>query len=260
MVNLTIDNKKIEAEAGQTILEVARENGVVIPTLCSHESIEPSGSCRLCVVEIKHGKRTRVVTSCLYPVAEGLVVDTKSERVMNVRRLVLQLLLARCPESEQLLEMAEEMGVGVEPRFTPDKDNVKCILCRMCVRTCEKVVGVSAIGFSYRGTDKKVCTPFQEESVTCIGCGACAYICPTGHIEMETTATGDSRKIWGRTFKMATCTVCGCYFAPVDQLQYISKTAKVPMENLAVCMSCRQRHQRCRIKPDRHRKNNRGRC
>ena len=199
MVNLTIDNKKIEAEAGQTILEVARENGIVIPTLCSNEALEPSGACRMCVVEVKHGKRTRIVTSCLYPVAEGLTVETKSERVLASRRLVLQLLLARCPESQQLKEMAEDLGIKPEPRFTPDKDGSKCILCRMCVRTCEKVVGVSAIGFSYRGAEKKVCTPFQEESATCIGCGACAYICPTGHIEMETTETGDSRTIWGRT-------------------------------------------------------------
>ena len=110
MINLTIDNKKIEAEAGQTILEVARENGIVIPTLCSNEALEPSGACRMCVVEIKHGKRTRIVTSCLYPVAEGLVVDTKSERVLAARRLVLQLLLARCPESQQLKEMAQGSG------------------------------------------------------------------------------------------------------------------------------------------------------
>jgi len=239
MINLTIDNKKIEAEAGQTILEVARENGIVIPTLCSHESLEPSGACRLCVVEIKHGKRTRVVTSCLYAVAEGLTVDTKSERVMGVRRLVLQLLLARCPESTQLKELAGEMGITPEQRFTPDADHVKCILCRMCVRTCEKVVGVSAIGFSYRGTEKSVCTPFKEDSATCIGCGACAYICPTGHIEMETTATGDSRKIWGRTFRMQTCKVCGRYFAPEDQLAYISAKTGVPAEDLAVCVSCR---------------------
>ncbi len=239
MVNLTIDNKQIEAEAGQTILDAARENGIVIPTLCSHESLEPSGSCRLCVVEVKHGKRTRVVTSCLYPVAEGLTVDTKSERVMAVRRLVLQLLLARCPESVQLKEMATEMGVKPEPRFTPDKDNVKCILCRMCVRTCEKIVGVSAIGFSYRGTEKNVCTPFKEDSEVCIGCGACAYVCPTGHIEMETTDNGDARKIWGRTFKMKTCKVCGRYFAPEDQLIYISRKTGVPMEDLAVCISCR---------------------
>jgi bidirectional [NiFe] hydrogenase diaphorase subunit len=239
MINLTIDNKKIEAEAGQTILAVAQENGIVIPTLCSHESLEPSGACRLCVVEIKHGKRTRVVTSCLYTVAEGLTVDTKSERVMAVRRLVLQLLLARCPESVQLKEMAGEMGIAPEQRFTQDVDNVKCILCRMCVRTCEKVVGVSAIGFSHRGTEKTVCTPFKEDSATCIGCGACAYVCPTGHIEMETTATGDSRTIWGRTFKMQTCKVCGRYFAPEDQLTYISEKTGVPAENLAVCVSCR---------------------
>jgi bidirectional [NiFe] hydrogenase diaphorase subunit len=239
MVNLTIDNKKIEAEAGQTILEVARENGIVIPTLCSHESLEPSGACRLCVVEVKHGKRTRVVTSCLYPVAEGLTVDTKSERVKDVRRLVLQLLLARCPESAQLKEMAAEMGVVPEARFTPDKDNVKCILCRMCVRTCEKIVGVSAIGFSYRGTERNVCTPFQEDSEVCIGCGACAYVCPSGHIEMETTAGGDTRTIWGRDFKMKACKVCGRYFAPEDQLIYISRRSSVPVEDLAVCISCR---------------------
>jgi len=239
MVNLTIDNKKIEAEAGKTILEVARENGIVIPTLCAHESLEPTGSCRLCVVEVKHGKRTRIVTSCLYEVAEGLIVDTKSERVKAARSLVLQLLLARCPQSEQLQAMAKEMGVEPEPRFTPDKDSNKCILCRMCVRTCEKIVGVSAIGFSYRGTEKNVCTPFQEDSVACIGCGACAYVCPTGHIEMETTESGDARKIWGRTFKMKTCKVCGRYFAPEDQLTYISKKTGTSADDLAVCVSCR---------------------
>jgi bidirectional [NiFe] hydrogenase diaphorase subunit len=239
MVNLTIDNKKIEAEAGQTILEVARENGIVIPTLCSNEALEPSGACRMCVVEIKHGKRTRIVTSCLYPVAEGLTVDTKSERVLAARRLVLQLLLARCPESQQLKDMAKELGIEPEPRFTPDQDKSKCILCRMCVRTCEKVVGVCAIGFSYRGSEKNVCTPFQEDSVSCIGCGACAYVCPSGHIEMETTESGDVRTIWGRNFKMKACKVCGRYFAPEDQLAFISSKTGVPADNLAVCISCR---------------------
>jgi len=240
MITLTIDNKKIEAEAGQTVLDVARENGIVIPTLCRNEALNPFGACRLCVVEAKQGKRSRIVTSCLYPVAEGLVVDTKSERVLNVRRLVMQLLLARCPESEQLKAMAEEMGVAPEPRFTPDKDHNKCILCRLCVRTCENIVGVSAIGFSYRGPEKNICTPFHEDSAACIGCGACAYVCPTGHIEMETTETGETRKIWGRTFKMAACKVCGRYFAPEDQLAFISKKTGVPKEELAICTSCRK--------------------
>ncbi|MDA8126631.1 MAG: 4Fe-4S dicluster domain-containing protein, partial [Deltaproteobacteria bacterium] len=115
----------------------------------------------------------------------------------------------------------------------------KCVLCRMCVRTCEKIVGVSAIGFSYRGAEKNVGTPFKEDSANCIGCGACAYVCPTGHIEMETTASGDSRTIWGRTFKMKACKVCGRYFAPEDQLTYISCQTGVPADDLAVCISCR---------------------
>lgn len=239
MVNLTIDNKKIEAKAGQTVLEVARENGIVIPTLCNNEALEPSGACRMCLVEAKQGKRTRIVTSCLYPVAEGLVVETKSERVLAARRLVLQLLLARCPESKQLQEMAAELGIEPEPRFTRDADGSKCILCRMCVRTCEKIVGVCAIGFSYRGMEKNVCTPFQDDSVSCIGCGACAYVCPSGHIEMATSESGDTRTIWGREFKMQTCKVCGRYFAPTDQLTFISEKTGVPAENLATCVTCR---------------------
>ncbi len=237
MVNFIIDGKKVEAVSGATILQVASEYGIVIPTLCSHDSIEPSGACRLCVVEIKKGARTRIVTSCLYQAEEGLTVDTKSERVMNVRRLVLELLLARNPEAQALKELAQELGVSPQPRFVPDTDKGKCILCRMCVAVCEKVVGVSAIGFSYRGSEKAVGVPFREDSEVCIGCGACAYVCPTGHIEMETAK--DTRTIWGRTFAMSACKTCGRYFAPEDQLRYISEKTGVPMEELSVCTSCR---------------------
>ncbi len=239
MVNLVIDGKNIEAEAGTTILAAARENGIVIPTLCHHESVEPSGACRLCVVEVAKGTRKRIVTSCIYLVENGIAVDTKSERVLGVRRLVLELLMARCPTSEVIKEMAAELGVVPEKRFRPDKDKGKCVLCRLCVKTCEDVVGASAIGFSFRGKDKIVGPPFVEDSAACIGCGACAYACPTGHIEMALGSGGSERKIWGRTFKMATCSVCGRYFAPEDQLQYISNKTGVPLKDLAVCMSCR---------------------
>jgi NADH dehydrogenase/NADH:ubiquinone oxidoreductase subunit G len=239
MVNLTIDNKNIQAEEGQTILEVARQNGIPIPTLCYHESLEPQGACRLCSVEVKDGNRSKVVASCLVPVAEGLVVNTKSERAMNVRKTVIQLLLAEAPGSLQLLALAEEMGIKPEPRFKKNEEDNKCILCRQCVQTCEKIVGVSAIGLSYRGPDKRVGTPFREPSQVCIGCGACAYVCPTGHIEMHTSPSGDVRTIWGRDFKMAACKVCGRYFAPVDQLKYFSEKTGVPIEELMVCPSCR---------------------
>lgn len=237
MVNLIIDGKNVTVPKDTMVLEAARSAGVNIPTLCAHEAISRSGSCRLCVVEVKKGHRTRIVTSCLYPVEEGLIVDTRSERVQNVRRLVLELLLARCPKSDVLQKLALDLGVDPHPRFVPDTDKGKCILCRSCVRVCEEVVGVSAIGLFARGSHKNVGTAYNEKSDVCIGCGACAYVCPTGHIEM--TSTGDKRKIWGRTFKMQTCSKCGKFFAPVDQLKFISKKTGVPLSELTVCTECR---------------------
>jgi NADH dehydrogenase/NADH:ubiquinone oxidoreductase subunit G len=237
MVNLIIDGKNVTAKKDTTVLEAARAAGINIPTLCAHESVSRSGACRLCVVEIKKGSRARIVTSCLYAVEEGLIVDTKSERVQNVRRLVMELLLARCPESEVLQKLAKELGVEPQARFVVDTDKGKCILCRSCVRVCEEIVGVSAIGLFARGSHKTVGTPYNEKSDACIGCGACVYVCPTGHIEM--TSTGDKRKIWGRTFKMQTCDKCGKYFAPTDQLKFISKKTGVPLGELTVCTECR---------------------
>jgi predicted molibdopterin-dependent oxidoreductase YjgC len=149
----------------------------------------------------------------------------------------MELLLARCPESEVLQKLAKELCVEPQPRFVPDTDKGKCMLCRSCVRVCEEVVGVSAIGLFSRGSHKTVGTPYNEKSDACIGCGACVYVCPTGHIEM--TSTGDKRKIWGRTFKMQTCGKCGKYFAPVDQLKFISKKTGVPLSELTVCTECR---------------------
>ncbi|MEE9912146.1 MAG: (2Fe-2S)-binding protein [Deltaproteobacteria bacterium] len=237
MVNMIIDGKNIAAKDGTMLLEAIRGAGISVPTLCAHEAISRSGACRLCVVEIKKGNRTRIVTSCLYGAEEGLVVDTKSERVLKVRRLVMELLLARCPESDVLQKMAKEMGVEPQPRYVVDADKGKCILCRSCVRVCQEVVGVSAIGLFSRGSHKTVGTPYNEKSDVCIGCGACVYVCPTGHIQM--TATEDKRKIWGRTFKMQTCDKCGKYFAPVDQLKYISKKTGVPFKELSICTECR---------------------
>lgn len=237
MVNMIIDGKNISSPKGAMLLDAIRGAGISVPTLCAHEAISKSGACRLCVVEIKKGTRTRIVTSCLYGVEEGLIVDTKSERVVNVRKLVMELLLARCPESDLLQKMAQEMGVEPQPRYVADTDKGKCILCSSCVRVCQEVVGVSAIGLFSRGSYKEVGTPYHEKSDVCIGCGACVYVCPTGHIEM--TSTGDKRKIWGRTFKMQSCSKCGKFFAPVDQLKFISKKTGASMEDLSVCTECR---------------------
>ena len=96
-VTLTIDGRQVQAEAGTTLLEAARSVNIQIPHLCSNEELAPYGACRMCMVEIRHGQRTRLVASCIYEVEEGLEVQTATERVLNVRRLVIELMLARNP-------------------------------------------------------------------------------------------------------------------------------------------------------------------
>lgn len=182
MVTLTIDGQMVYVADQTPLLEVAKQIGVSIPTLCYHKALNPYGSCRLCVVEVIRNNRSRLVTSCNYPAEEGLVVLTDSERVRHARKMVVELLLARCPNVPLIQQLAEEMGV--KPSGFKKREDQRCILCGLCVRVCEQMVGVSAISFANRGTEREVKTPFGMNSKVCIGCGSCTYICPTGCIEM----------------------------------------------------------------------------
>ncbi len=123
-------------------------------------------------------KHRRLVTSCNVPVDTGMEIFTDTDSVKQVRKDIVQLLLACCPEVPMIQKMARRMGID-----TP-KESKDCILCGLCMRFCEEVVGASAIGLSNRGTEREVTTPFKASSDTCIGCGSCTYICPTGCIEM----------------------------------------------------------------------------
>jgi len=239
MIEITIDGRKCAVEKGTTALEATRALGIEIPTLCHHDGLPPDGNCRLCQVEVVDRGRKSLVISCMYPIRGPVEILTDTPEVRRARNFVIQLLLARSPKSPVLQNLAERYGVEpLDERFVQKGEIDLCIRCGRCVRACAQL-GTECIDFVSRGWEKEVNTPFGEVSTTCIGCGACAYVCPTGHIEMTTGNGGSERTIWGRTFKMAACSVCGRYFAPEDQLQFISSKTGVPLEDLMVCMSCR---------------------
>jgi len=206
LIRLTIDGQPTEAAPGTTVLEAARRLGVRVPTLCDHPSLEPSGACRLCVVEITHddwGGWSGLVTSCLYPVEEGLQVSTTSTKVRETRRGLLELYLARCPDAEAVRAVARQEGVDDTP-FPPRADADKCIQCGLCVRVCEDL-STRALAPLGRGTDKTVGPRPDKTGEDCVGCLACAEICPTGEIEF--TRADGRLSIWGRDFPVAICEV-----------------------------------------------------
>jgi coenzyme F420-reducing hydrogenase beta subunit/ferredoxin len=178
-VTLKIDGEEVKATEGTSILEVAKKLGIKIPTLCYNSALEPFGSCRVCSVEITDDRgRKKVVTSCNYPVTEGLDVSTRSEKVLKTRKLLLEFLLARCPKVKKIQDLAREYGVE-KPRFWIEDAEEDCILCGLCARVCQERVGVYAINFAKRGVEREVTTPYNSYSDDCIGCGACALVCPT---------------------------------------------------------------------------------
>ncbi len=233
-ITLTIDGRKVNAPKGATIMEAASAVNIQIPNLCSHEELKPYGACRICMVEITQGKRTRLVASCIYEAAQDLIVNTLTERVLNVRKLVIELLLSRNPTHPVLRRIADELDVA-QTRF--DIETKGCILCGQCIRTCREVVGVSAIGFEGRGVTRKVATPFNEFPPDCIACGSCAHVCPVDVIPMK--EENGVRTIWKTDFPLQACAGCGRYFAPKKQLDHFTETLHLPKDHFDKCIHCR---------------------
>jgi len=239
MVHITINGKVVKATEGEMLLTVIKREGIDIPALCHHEAIEPTGNCRLCMVEITRAEWEgwkKHVTSCLYPVEDGLIVNTHTPEVIEIRKTILDLQLANCPNSEVIQKMAEEYGIYKTSYETvPEGDN--CIMCYACTRICE-VLGKSAISAVMRGHKKVIAPPFGEEPPDCIGCLACAQICPTNVIPW--TDKDGTRTIWNKKFDLITCKECGKTIITKDFADYLMEQRDIPKEYFELCDDCKR--------------------
>ena len=175
MVELTIDGIKTRVPEGTSVLEAAQEMGIVIPTLCYHPGLSAYGACRVCVVEVVKGNRSSLEASCTLPVENGQVILTSSEKVLRTRRVIVELLVASCPNSKTLQDMAANLGINKIRFKIKDRG---CILCGLCVRYCNEQMKSGGLGFVGRGTSRRVATAFDAPPEECRNCGGCEWICP----------------------------------------------------------------------------------
>ncbi len=239
MPTLTIDNQIIKVTDGSSVLEAIRRVGVYLPTLCYWEGLPPYGACRLCLVEVSQ-PRPEVIAACAYPATDGMVIDTHGPRALAVRKMMLEFMLARCPTSETIRTLAEEAGI-TQSRFPSNSDPAElCVLCGLCVRVCRDAVGAAAISFANRGSDRKVDSPFHLHSEACIGCGACAAVCPTKAIHIEDVGGMRLLHTWNTTIPLKPCPRCGQPYAP-DPMAFLQAQVPASAHLYGFCPACRRK-------------------
>ncbi|MBR0597888.1 2Fe-2S iron-sulfur cluster-binding protein [Sinanaerobacter chloroacetimidivorans] len=229
-MQIIIDGRQITVLPDETVLQAARREGIFIPSLCYQDALEAISSCRLCLVEIVEAGRSKLVASCAFKVFDGLTVKTDSERVLKIRKTLLKLMYAQAPENPIILELMERYEVKPEKSFSSKEG--QCILCGLCVQACKKL-GSSAISTIYRGTVKRVSTPYDRQASSCIGCASCAGFCPTKCIEVQDTIEG--RSIWNKKFEWAKCERCGAIVGTAKHYR-----ASTDSETI-LCKDCRKK-------------------
>ena len=221
MPRITIDDQQYEVEDGMTVLQVARANGYQIPTLCFHPSLRPSGSCRLCAVEVAGRATGKQITmlACVLKVKDGMVVKTSGKAVKRARTRAFRNLLQMAPQSRTILELARAYDID------PGPPSDGCVRCRLCIRVCNEIVGPGALKMEKRDGRNYV-TPIEG---LCIGCATCANICPTDVIKVDDhdgVRTISIRDEVIGEHPLERCEGCGKLYATPKFLNHIHKRTK----------------------------------
>jgi aldehyde:ferredoxin oxidoreductase len=186
-IEITINDKKLAVLPDTYLLAAIEEAGFRVPTLCHHKDLTPNGTCRLCLVEVELHGRKRLVTACNYPVREEISVQTDSERVGRHRKVLAEMYLGRWPNVPVIKDVAKRCGVTDGSRFASDLTDEKknaCVLCTHCVRGCAEFIEEKILDFAGRGIKRHLTMPFGDVDPHCVSCTSCAYVCPTGAIQI----------------------------------------------------------------------------
>ncbi len=228
-ITVTINGQQYSTQVGSTILQVAEENGIHIPTLCYEKGLSISGNCRLCIVEVKGARK--LLAACATPVQEGMEIQTESERVISARRDVLRLLIANhdlrcltCPRNGDCrlqdycyrYQVEDTPYQGEKKSYVIDdsnpffiRDYSKCIVCGKCVRVCAEINGAHVYDFMEKGFDSKVTSAYDDklQNTTCTFCGMCVNVCPVAALVPKSELWNG--RAWEITKVKTTCPYCG---------------------------------------------------
>ena len=236
-MKVIIDGQEVIVEEGKTILQLATELKIEIPTLCHHDALEPYGACRLCIVEIENNGNKKIDASCTRYLEEGMIIRTSTKELVEKRKIIAELLLARTPASKDLKDKFEKIGV-TKSRF--ESKNYHCLLyCGLCVRVCAEKIGIEAISFVGRGYETRIDTPFSINSDVCIGCGACAQICPIGTIKVKDEGSTRYIEYFNTIIKLKECKECGKFFSAKRMIEKFKEDFS-DISNFDLCETCKK--------------------